>query len=173
MNKPFAVAVVTATLTSAACDQPTSLVEPATVEASLSVLATPAAVPETPLHGRFMGTQTVTPLTPPLAAVEGSATGTATRLGRFTFAFPHTVNFATSSAQGTSTLVSADGDVITASFTGQAQVGPIVSIVEQAIIVGGTGRFTGVTGAFTVRRSFDPATGRTWGSLEGTISVGP
>ena len=169
MKKPFAVAVVTAALTSAACAEPASLVEPATVEASFSNLA----VREAPLHGRFTGSQTVTPLTPPLVAVEGSASGTASHLGRFTFHFPHTVNFATSSAQGTSTLVSADGDVITASFTGQAQVGAIVTIVEQATIVGGTGRFTGATGSFTVRRSFDPATGRTWGSLEGTISVGP
>ena len=34
----------------------------------------------------------------------------------------------------------------------------------------GTGRFAGATGSFTVQRQFDPATGTTTGSFEGTIS---
>jgi hypothetical protein len=82
---------------------------------------------------------------------------------------PHTVNFATSSAQGTCTLVAANGDVLIADFTGQAQVGPIVSIVEHATITGGTGRFAGAIGSFTIERVFDPAAGTTNGSFQGTI----
>jgi hypothetical protein len=58
-----------------------------------------------------------------------------------------------------------------ADFTGQAQVGPIVSIVEQATITGGTGRFAGASGTFTIERLFDPAAGTTSGSFGGTISA--
>jgi hypothetical protein len=36
----------------------------------------------------------------------------------------------------------------------------------------GTGRFSGATGTFTVRRLFDPAIGRTWGTIAGTITLG-
>jgi hypothetical protein len=123
-----------------------------------------------PFKGNLEGTQTSTPLAPPLAFVDGSATGNATHLGRFTVAFPHTVNFATRAGEGTFTFTAANGDTLTADFIGQAQPGPIVSIVEQATITGGTGRFAGASGNFTVQRQFVPANGTTSGSFEGTIS---
>jgi hypothetical protein len=99
-------------------------------------------------------------------------TGTGTLVGRFDIALPHTVNFATSSASGTATMVAADGSRLIASFTGQAQIGPVVSIVEQATVTSGTGRFANASGSFTVRRTFDPATGGTAGTLEGTLLIG-
>src|SRR6476469_9499465 len=73
---------------------------------------------------------------------------------------PHTVNFAT-----------ATGDTLTADFTGEAQVGPIISIVEHATITGGTGRFAGAAGTFTAHRLYDPVNSTTTGSFEGTISA--
>ncbi len=60
-----------------------------------SVSPTPAAA-TVPFKGTFEGSQTTTPLEPPLAFSVVSATGTATHLGRFTLEIPHTVNFATS-----------------------------------------------------------------------------
>jgi hypothetical protein len=123
-----------------------------------------------PFKGSLEGTQTSTPLQFPLALVAGSATGNATHLGRFTVEFPHTVNFVTRTGEGTFTFTAANGDTLTADFTGQAQPGPIVSIVEHATITGGTGRFAGATGGFTAERRFDPASGTTEGSFEGTIS---
>ena len=125
-----------------------------------------------PLKGSFEGTQTVTPGTPPLATVAMQGTGTGTLVGRFEIALPHTVNFATASASGIATIIAADGSRIVASFTGQAQVGPIVSIVEQATVTSGTGRFAGATGSFTIRRTFESATGLTSGTLEGTLQLG-
>ena len=58
-----------------------------------SVSPTPAAT--VPFKGTLEGSQTTTPLEPPLAFSVVSATGTATLLGRFTLEIPHTVNFAT------------------------------------------------------------------------------
>jgi hypothetical protein len=73
--------------------------------------------------------------------------------------------------------VAANGDKLTASGTGLAT--PMVidgvfylAIVEEMTIdpTLSTGRFAGATGGFTVERLFNPATGTTVGSFEGTIS---
>jgi hypothetical protein len=124
-----------------------------------------------PFKGSFEGTQTVTPLSPPFADVQVSAAGNATHLGRFTIELPHIVNFANGTATGTGTLVAANGDVLIVDFSGQAEIGAIVSIVEHATITGGTGRFAGASGSFTIQRVFDPAAGTTIGSFRGTISA--
>jgi hypothetical protein len=84
---------------------------------------------------------------------------------------PHTVNFATATGDGTYTFTAANGDTLTADFTGEAQVGPIISIVEHATITGGTGRFAGAAGTFTAHRLYDPVNSTTTGSFEGTISA--
>ena len=95
---------------------------------------------------------TVTPLTPPFASVLIQASGQATHLGRFTVEIPHTVNQALRMASGTYVFTAANGDTLTAEFTG------------------GTGRFAGATGSFTAERVFTMATSTTTGSFEGTIS---
>jgi hypothetical protein len=123
-----------------------------------------------PFTGTLEGTQTVTPLAPPLISVNGQATGTAAHLGRFTVTFPHIVNFALAQGTGTYTFTAANGDTLTADFTGTAQVGTATtSIVEEAEITGGTGRFAAATGSFIARRIFTPATGVTTGSFDGTL----
>jgi hypothetical protein len=174
MKDSFAVAVFAALLCSGCSDSisPTGPSSVGSGSLSLESSASGAASRGTsvPFKGNFEGTQRSTPLLPPLAFVDASATGNATHLGRFTVEFSHTVNFATRTGEGTYTFTAANGDTLTADFTGQAQPGPIVSIVEHAIITGGTGRFAGATGSFTVQRQFDPVTGTTKGSFEGTIS---
>lgn len=183
MTRRSVIASAAVALLCTACSEPRSPVNPSAVPAAAQALVpggpAPGSAPavasvraeSVPLEGRFEGTQTVTPLTPPFASVEVSTTGNGTLLGRFAMELPHTVNFATASAQGTCTIVAANGDRLVAAFTGQAQVGPIVSIVEHATITGGTGRFAGATGSFTIERLFDPAAGTTRGSFVGTISA--
>jgi hypothetical protein len=165
----YVVVGFTAALLCAACGDAVSPAAPLVVGPD-SPAAAPAAL-SVPFKGRFDGTQTVTPSGPSSALVEVWTTGTATAVGRFTMELPHTVDFATATAIGTCTIVAANGDVLVASFYGQAQVGPIVSIVETATIEWGTGRFAGATGSFTIRREFDPAAGTTTGSFEGAIST--
>jgi hypothetical protein len=128
-------------------------------------------VASTPFRGAFDGTQTVTPGTPPFATVQMHGEGEGSHLGRVEIAVPHTVNFATATATGICIIVAADGSRIVASFSGRAQLGPIVTIVEQATITSGTGRFANAAGTFTIRRTFDPASGLTTGDFDGTLNV--
>ena len=166
MKRSFAVAVLSTGLLTVGCSDAVSPAGPSSVHSGSPAAGAAASLP---FKGNLEGTQTIT-LQPPLAFVNGSATGTASLLGRFTVSFPHTVNFALATGEGTYTFTAANGDLLIARFVGQAQQGPIVSIVEQATITGGTGRFSGATGSFTAHRQFDPASGTTTGSFEGTIT---
>jgi hypothetical protein len=62
---------------------------------------------------------------------------------------------------------------VDAIFTGQGTPtaeANVASIVETAAITGGTGRFAGATGAFTIHRILNQVTGVSSGSFDGTIS---
>jgi hypothetical protein len=145
-----------------------------TLTALIVTLAGPvAAGDQVTLKGRLDGTVTVTPLDPPLASVLIEATGNASQLGRFTLEIPHLVNQATRTGTGTYVFTAANGDTLTADFTGLATlVSPgVLTTHETAVITGGTGRFAGATGTFTADRTFFVATGVTTGSFEGAIST--
>jgi hypothetical protein len=128
---------------------------------------------QVPFKGGLNGVVTVGLPTPQGLPVLVNATGTATQLGQFTLAIPHIVNLAKMTAVGTYQFVAANGDTVTASFSGQATLTAtpgVLSIVEVATIVGGTGRFAGATGGFTCQRLYNKITGATSGSFQGTIS---
>ena len=135
-----------------------------------------AAAEQVPFKGSLDGVVTVTPVPggPPTTVdvlVEG--TGNATQLGQFTLTIPHRVDRATRTASGSYHFTAANGDTLSADFTGQsmptATLG-VISIAETATITGGTGRFDGATGSFTSERSYDTLLGTTTGSFKGTIS---
>jgi hypothetical protein len=136
-------------------------------------LAGPAAAgKQVPFKGSLEGDVTVTPLAPPFVMVDVNATGNATHLGQFALDIPHVVNRANGTAVGSYEFTAANGDTLTADFTGVAVpiAAGILYIEETATITGGTGRFAGATGSFTVERLFDTVAGTTSGSIEGTIS---
>jgi hypothetical protein len=137
-------------------------------------LAGPASAGEQlPFKGSFEGDVTVTPLAPPFVMVDVEATGNATQLGLFTLDIPHVVNRATRTAIGTYEFTAANGDTVYAEFTGVATptaIPGVLYIEETATITGGTGRFAGATGIFSVERWYDMVAGTTIGSFEGTIS---
>jgi len=110
---------------------------------------------------------------PPHLLVNGTATGTGTHLGRFTATFTATVTLATGSATGTIALTAANGDRLDATFVGQGTPTEpnVASIEERATIQGGTGRFSGASGSFTIRRVLDQVTGESAGSFDGTINL--
>ena len=143
------------------------------VVAVLGLTGPVAAGEQVPFKGRLDGVVTITPLDPPFLSVLVDATGNATQLGRFTLEIPHVVNRANLTAIGSYEFTAANGDTVFAEFTGKATptaVPGVLYIEETATITGGTGRFAGATGSFTVERWFDTAAGTTIGSFEGTIS---
>jgi hypothetical protein len=137
-------------------------------------LAAPADAREgVPFKGCLAGSYTVT-VNPPIGTFEGGGEGRATQLGQFTFEFPHTVNFAVTppAGIGTYTFTAANGDMVEADFTGfSTPLAPgYVLVEEEAVITGGTGRFAGASGEFSIVRLVDQVNGETIGCFEGTIS---
>jgi hypothetical protein len=164
------------------CSQPITPTSPRSLSsASLSVASSEANAAgaavrsndqDVPFKGRLEGAATITPGTPPFLSVSLEGTGNATHLGRFTVEIPHVVNTTNRTSTGTYEFTAANGDTLTASFTGQAILTSpgVLSVVETATITGGTGRFADATGSFTVERVFNQLTSLTTGSFEGTIS---
>ena len=150
------------------------------VLAVLGLAGPVAAGEQVPFKGSFAGVAIQSGV-PPIVSVEVDATGNATHLGQFTLAIPHSVIFTPTfprTSSGFYNFVAANGDTLSASFTGLVNPIPgvpgVLAAVESANITGGTGRFAGATGHFTVERValIDPATGTgtTIGSFYGTIS---
>jgi hypothetical protein len=164
------------------CSQPIAPTSPTSLSsASLSIASSEAnatgarVLPndkQVPFKGRLEGTATITPGTPPFLSVLIEGTGNATHLGRFIMEIPHAVNTTNRTSTGTYEFTAANGDTLTAGFTGQATlIAPgVLSVAETATITGGTGRFADANGSFTVERVFNQLTGLTTGSFEGTIS---
>jgi hypothetical protein len=179
MKGSFALVLLAPAMLMAACSGPASptSASPANAVAPASDSAGPAGGTlqplDVPFKGSMEGTQSVTPMAFPFLAVDGTAEGQATQLGRFTLHFPHTVNLTTKFGEGAYTFTAANGDLLTASFSGQAVGAGVVSIEEHATVTGGTGRFDGASGTFTVTRQFNQATGATSGTFDGTIHLAP
>ena len=113
--------------------------------------------------------------------VNGSVTSTDTELGPFTMFYSVIVDFAFNGtppgAPGASSLVvgdAANGDsIVTCSIgnnPGSCANGDL-HLVETNTIVGGTGRYAGARGSFTLDRCLNLVTGETSGTISGTIVV--
>ena len=144
--------------------------------AALAVLglAGPVAAGEqVPFKGDLEGDDTTTPLTPPFFSATVEATGNATQLGEFTLTILVTGNRATGMATGTFLFTAANGDTVVGTLSGHSTLTApgVITIVENMIITGGTGRFAGSTGSFTSTRLKDLVTGETAGSFKGTIGL--
>ena len=136
---------------------------------------------QVPFEGRLEGTVLIMPVPggpPTLVDVLITATGNSAHLGKFALSVPHRVDRATTppSAAVFYHFTAANGDIVSATFTGQSMPSPtpgVLAIVETATITGGTGRFAGATGNFFAERLFNTAAGTTTGAFNGTISYGP
>ena len=132
-----------------------------------------AAAEQVTFSGSLEGFETQTLLDPPFLYTVGTGSGNATQLGKYTYTMPHVVNLSTRAGVGTFELVAANGDTLVGTLTGQAtppDANGVISIVEELIITGGTGRFEGATGAFEIHRVYDRPNNVTTGTFEGTVS---
>lgn len=112
-------------------------------------------------------------VTPPTMFVDATGSGNATQLGSFTMSFQGEVFLPTLfAASESATLVAADGSSIFGEGSGQGTLTGtpgIVLIVETYAITGGTGRFAGASGSFTVERLVDRATLTSSSTINGNI----
>jgi hypothetical protein len=138
---------------------------------SLASSAVSAVAAETPFKGRITAVETSQLVFFPIVSVTREGTGTATYLGKYTEHATFQVNVLTMSSTGAATFTAANGDTLSASVVGQAtRIGPTtLSIVEVYTITGGTGRFAGATGTFTLENTLEQTTGVSTGTFSGAI----
>jgi hypothetical protein len=129
--------------------------------------------------GQTSGTVNCPPTCPPTTlTVRGTDEGSASHLGRFTAAVEEVVDIATTTSTGTIEFTAANGDRLLATTVGE-EVGftpPNISHIEAtATISGGSGRFAGASGTFTIRFTqiidFASGTATVSGSFEGSIDL--
>jgi hypothetical protein len=144
-----------------------------------AALANPAAAEEkqVPFKGAFHGQDTVPCVTQALPLCT-TATGIGTHLGRFNFAHGLTLDSPTTGA-GSAHWVAADGDSIdsTSVVSADFSTRPLgyITVTEMHKITGGTGRFAGAQGSFTLERTHivelsADGTHVTFGSFKGAIT---
>lgn len=148
---------------------------------SIAVMLLTAAVaaaqnPTAPMKGDMQGKDSDSPgPSPTTVVVTTTGTGNATHLGQFTFTQQVTVNFLNGADTGTAHWAAANGDTLDFSVLGSGELfdtpnGPAIRITEIFTITGGTGRFAGSQGSFTMERIASPVTFTTSGTFHGTIT---
>lgn len=130
-----------------------------------------------PFKGTFQGSDTATSVTETTSTGITSVTGIATLLGHFSMTQDVVVNLENFTDAGEANWVAANGDVVHTTFEGFAIPDGVagLTVTETHTITGGTGRFEGAQGTFTVVRTHifavsDDGTHVTFGSFEGTIT---
>ena len=135
------------------------------------------------INGTTAGSEIDTPFPDPAEGfyANGSLTSTDTELGPFTLFYSLPVDFAFAdtppgNAGGSRLIVgdAANGDsILTCSIgnnPGSCANGDL-HLVETDTIIGGTGRYAGARGSFTLDRCLNFDTGETSGTISGTIVV--
>ena len=127
--------------------------------------------------GTIQGNDLVSPgPSPTTFVITTTGTGMGTLQGQFSFTQEVTVNGVNLTDTGSAHWIAANGDSIYTTVAGSAIPGDVVfTITEIHTITGGTGRFEGAQGSFTMHRTHvvapsDNGTHVTSGWFEGTIT---
>jgi hypothetical protein len=110
----------------------------------------------------------------PTLIAEGSGSGHAARLGRFTIEYEVEVNLETFAGAGAAEFCGSGANRFATSVEGQGTVPTedgISLIVETHVVTGGTGKFRGASGTFEVFRVINVFTGETFAWFDGTIEL--
>jgi hypothetical protein len=173
----IAVVVLIGTLFAVGCSQSASPTmptpAPSITESVTSPLVFPAAAPkQVPFKGTLQGNDVDTGFTPTTVTVATTGTGIGSHLGRFSFTQDATVNLTNGTSTGSAHFIAANGDSIdtTIAGSGHPTAPNEFSITDVHTITGGTGRFAGAQGSFTVERHASGVTFLTAGSFDGTIT---
>jgi hypothetical protein len=135
------------------------------------------------INGTIAGSESDAPFPDPAEGfyVNGSVSSTDTRLGPFTLFYSVPVDFAFLGTPpgnaGASRLIvgdAANGDSILTCLIGNnpgSCANGDFHVVETDTIIGGTGRYAGARGSFTMDRCLNLVTGETSGTISGTVIV--
>ena len=138
-----------------------------------AALAVPAAAKQpVPFRGAMQGDDTDIGFTSSTVTVLTVGKGIGTLLGQFSFTQTVTVGFSDGHSAGSAQWFAANGDSISTTVAGSGVVlePGLFSIEDVHTITGGTGRFAGAHGTFTVKRLASGVTFLTSGSFDGTIT---
>jgi hypothetical protein len=147
-----------------------------------AALAVPAAAQkQVPFKGALQGHDVDIPCSPPqpqCVVLATSGAGLGTLIGQFSFTQETTVNLVAGTETWSGHWVAAngdsgDGDGIDTTIAGSGEptdTPGVIRITEIHTITGGTGRFAGAQGSFTVVRLASGITFLTSGSFHGTIT---
>jgi hypothetical protein len=139
-----------------------------------AALAVPAAAKQqVPIKGTIQGNDADTVISETIILVTSTGTGIGSHLGQFSFTLENTVDLSQGTSTGTAQFIAANGDVIYATSVGfgvPTDNPDIISITETYTITGGTGRFEGAQGSFSMERVGNGVTFTTSGSFDGTIT---
>ena len=127
-----------------------------------------------PFRGSLDLAQTIERVEPPTVFVSGEGTGTATHLGQFTSSWSYEINTIPDVAIGSVTFTAANGDTLTAEFTGfggPTETPNVSLITETLAVTGGTGRFAHASGNITLERRINVLNGLSEGSFDGTLII--
>jgi hypothetical protein len=119
--------------------------------ASLLLFADLVRADELPFKGRIDGNFIASPTSNlPIFVSEAHAVGNATHTGAFTKVTSDVVNIVTGEVEGSFTMTTANGDLLTGVYSGFTVPAPDGSFswVLNATFTGGTGRFVHATGEF-------------------------
>jgi|RhiMetdeSRZDD1v2_1073273.scaffolds.fasta_scaffold02746_16 hypothetical protein len=132
-----------------------------------------ANLTQLPFKGSFQSTEIYVRISPTMS-VNASGSGNATQLGQLTVNYELEVNLLDLSGTGSLYLAGTNGDSIQAKGIGQAvpdRTPDMFNIVEIYTITGGTGRFKGASGTFTLHRLISITTGAALSNFEGYILI--
>ncbi len=157
----------------------TALLIPLLLGCFFSAITPAVAGDQVPFKGTVSG-QIPTDLGQPVPGTGGCVfnvlvtnVGNATKLGHFTGTANFFPNVCDGSYTGTFHWIAANGDSISGPFFGQqipTATPGVFDNIETAIITGGTGRFAGASGMFTLGGQLNYITSSFVAPFEGTIS---
>lgn len=142
------------------------------VLATAAFAAPASAMGPLPFKGSIQSIENIVFEPPATLHIDAIGLGNATHLGLYAVSYHVEVDNSTGVGIESLSFVAANGDSISADGLGQgnpSEIPGVNRIVEKYTITGGTGRFAGVTGSFTVVRLVALATGVSSGSFDGEI----
>ena len=140
-------------------------------EPALTTPAVPTKMNRFPFDGTVQSTETSVTVFPTFSAT-ATGSGNATQLGSFTIRYQVEINLLDLSSTESAEFIGTNGDLLRAEAVGQAtenRTPGMLNVVDIYKITGGTGRFSGTGGTFTLNRLVSVTTGAASSTFEGYL----